>query len=193
MRLVTLLPAALLAGAPVAFPPLIPVASAACPGAEVVFARGRLEPPGAGAVGDAFVGALRSKTQMSVGVYGVNYPANITVGGGASDMSAHVQSMAGSCPGTRMVLGGYSLGAEVVDLATCCRIPPGVDQHVAAVALFGNATRRPAPAFAAKTIDQCAPGDPICGNGRNWPSHLQPSYIDSGLVDQAAGFVAGKL
>jgi cutinase len=27
----------------------------------------------------------------------------------------------------------------------------------------------------------------------NWPSHLQPSYIDSGLVDQAAGFVAGKL
>jgi len=27
----------------------------------------------------------------------------------------------------------------------------------------------------------------------HWSSHLQPSYITSGLVDQAAGFVAGKL
>jgi cutinase len=100
-----------------------------------------------------------------------------------------------------MVLGGYSLGAEVADLVTGGRqafgftnpLPPGVDQHIAAVALFGNGTRRVTPAFAGKTIDQCAAGDPICGRGRNWPSHLQPSYIDSGLVDQAASFVAGKL
>jgi cutinase len=193
MRLVTLLAAALLAGAPVAFPTLIPLASAACPDAEVVFARGRVEPPGVGAVGDAFVGSLRGKTRMSIGVYGVNYPANITVGSGATDMAAHVASMANTCPNTREVLGGYSLGAEVVDLATCCRMAPGMDQHVAAVVLFGNGTHGVPPAYAAKTIDQCAPGDPICGNGRNWPSHLQPSYIDSGLVDQAAGFVAGKL
>jgi cutinase len=27
----------------------------------------------------------------------------------------------------------------------------------------------------------------------HWSSHLQPSYITSGLVDQAASFVAGKL
>ena len=99
------------------------------------------------------------------------------------------------------VLGGYSLGAEVADLVTGGRpgfgftnpLPPGIDQHVAAVALFGNGTRGSAPAFAGKTIDQCAPGDPICGRGMNWPSHLQPSYIDSGLVDQAASFVAGRL
>ncbi|MEE2853107.1 MAG: cutinase family protein [Actinomycetota bacterium] len=180
---------------------LIPAASAACPDAEVVFARGREEPPGAGAVGDAFVNSLRGKTRMSVGVYGVNYPANITTVSGANDMSAHVQFMAASCPNTRIVLGGYSLGAEVADLVTGGRaafgftnpLPPGVDQHIAAVALFGNGTRRLAPAFAGKTIDQCAAGDPICGRGTNWPSHLQPSYIDSGLVDQAASFVAGKL
>jgi cutinase len=172
---------------------LIPAVSAACPDAEVVFARGREEPPGVGAVGDAFVNSLRAKTPKSVGVYGVNYPANITTGGGADDISAHVQSMAKSCPNTRIVLGGYSLGAEVVDRATWGGLPPGVDQHVAAVALFGNGTRGLAPAFAGKTIDQCAAGDPICGRGLNWPSHLQPSYIDSGLVDQAAGFVAGKL
>jgi cutinase len=171
----------------------IPVASAACPDAEVVFARGREEPPGVGAVGDAFVNSLRGKTRRSVGVYGVNYPANITVDTGANDIGGHVQFMANNCPNTREVLGGYSLGAEVVDLAMSSRIPPGVDQHVAAVALFGNGSRRIAPAFAGKTIDQCAPGDPICGRGLVWAAHLQPSYINSGLVDQAAGFVAGRL
>jgi cutinase len=183
---------------------LIPAASAACPDAEVVFARGREEPPGVGAVGDALVNSLRSKVRMSVGVYGVNYPADLSAASGANDMSAHVQSMAGSCPNTRMVLGGYSLGAVAADLVTGVNypafgftnpLPPGMDQHIAAVALFGNGTKRlgPTPAFAGKTIDQCADGDPICGRGLNWPSHLQPSYLGSGLVDQAASFIAGKL
>jgi cutinase len=208
-RVLSLAAAALLAAAlvialaatPLPIAALIPAVSAACPDVEVVFARGREEPPGVGAVGDALVNSLRGKTRMSVGVYGVNYPANISTGSGANDMSAHVQSMARSCPNTRMVLGGYSLGAEVADLVTGGRaafgftnpLPPGMDQHIAAVALFGNGTRRLAPAFAGKTIDQCAAGDPICGRGTNWPSHLQPAYIDSGLVDQAASFVAGKL
>jgi cutinase len=170
-----------------------PAASAACPDAEVVFARGREEPPGVGAVGDAFVSSLRAKTPKSVGVYGVNYPANITTGGGANDISDHVQFMAKSCPNTRIVIGGYSLGAEVVDRALVGGFPRDADQHVAAVVLFGNGTRGFAPAFAGRTIDQCAQGDPICGRGTNWPSHLQPSYIGSGLVDQAAGFAAGRL
>src|ERR1700758_149342 len=175
------------------FPAAIPAASAACPDAEVVFARGREEPPGLGAVGDALVNSLRGKTRRSVGAYGVDYPANITVDSGANDMAGHVQFMAQNCPNTREVLGGYSLGAEVADLATWSRIPPGVDQHVAAVALFGNGSRHIAPAFAGKTIDQCAAGAPICGRGTVWSAHLQPSYIGSGLVDQAAGFVAGRL
>ncbi|WP_231971416.1 cutinase family protein, partial [Mycobacterium sp. E3198] len=105
----------------------IPAASAACPDAEVVFARGREEPPGVGAVGDAFVNALRGKTRKSIGVYGVNYPANITTGSGANDIGAHVESMARTCPNTRIVLGGYSLGAEVVDRAMWGGLPPGMD------------------------------------------------------------------
>jgi cutinase len=37
-------------------------------------------------------------------------------------------------------------------------------------------------------------GDPICSGGdAQWSSHLQPAYIDSGLVDQAANLVAGRL
>jgi cutinase len=52
-------------------PAAIPVASAACPGAEVVFARGREEPPGVGFVGDALVDSLRAKVHMPVGAYGI--------------------------------------------------------------------------------------------------------------------------
>jgi cutinase len=190
--------------------PLAPRAWADCPGAEVVFARGREEPPGLGAVGDALVNSLRSKVRMPVGAYGVNYPADISAAKGANDMSAHVQSMATSCPNTREVLGGYSLGAAAADLVIALTqpgfgftnpLPPGMDQHVAAVALFGNGTRRIlgpvpgfSPAFAGKTIEECAGGDPICGGGAaQWSSHLQGAYLDSGLVDQAANFVAGKL
>jgi len=175
---------------------LIPVASAACPDAEVVFARGRLEPPGVGAIGDALVNALRSKTARSVGVYGVNYVADLDAAEGARDIGAHVRSMARDCPNTRMVVGGYSLGATAADLfARANSLPPDINRHVAAVVLFGNGTRRlgPAPAYAGRTIDQCADGDPICGRGLNWDSHLQPSYLGSGLIDQAAGIVAGRL
>jgi cutinase len=186
-----------------------PAPSAACPGAEVVFARGREEPPGAGLVGDALVNSLRSKVNMPIGSYGVNYPADVDPATGANDMSDHVQYMAKTCPNTREVLGGYSLGAASADLVIALTkpgfgfnnpLPRGLDQHIAAVALFGNGTQRVlgpvpgfSPAFAGKTIDQCASGDPICSNGTTWSSHLQPSYINSGLVDQAAGFIAGRL
>jgi cutinase len=184
------------AAMPVPTAPLIPVASAQCPDAEVVFARGRQEPPGVGAVGDVFVNALRSKTPMSIGVYGVNYVADTDAAAGATDMRMRVQSMAKSCPNTRMVLGGYSLGATAADLMTRAnRLSSSERQHVAAVVMFGNGARRlgPAPAYADRTIDQCADGDPICGRGFNWDSHLQPSYIGSGLIDQAAGYIAGML
>src|SRR5690242_11356110 len=115
-RALTLVAAPLLATAAVIAPvistaPPIPTASASCPDVEVVFARGRQEPPGVGQIGDALVNALRSQTSLSVGVYGVNYPADLSAASGADDMRAHAQSMASSCPNTRLVLGGYSLGA----------------------------------------------------------------------------------
>ncbi len=191
----------------------LPRASAACPDVEVDFARGREEAPGVGAVGQAFVTSLQRKVpHKTIGAYGVNYPADVSVTKGSNDMSAHVQSMAAGCPNTRLVLGGYSLGAAAADVVVAMNqpgfgytdpLPPTLDQHVAAVALFGNATQRvvgavpgPGPGFAGKIIDLCAPGDPICTpgiQGLQWHSHLQPSYIDSGLVNQAASFVAGKL
>jgi cutinase len=203
-----------LLGAPAPAPiSVIPTASAACPDVEVDFARGREEAPGVGAVGQAFINDLQKRVpHKTIGAYGVNYPADVSVTKGSNDMSSHAQSMAASCPNTRLVLGGYSLGAAAADVVVAMNqpgfgytnpLPPPVDQHVAAVALFGNATQKvvgavpgPSPAFAGKIIDLCAAGDPICTGAvqdLHWHSHLQPSYIDSGLVDQAANFVAGKV
>jgi len=193
-----------------------PAQAATCPQAEVIFARGAHEPPGAGLVGDAFVDALRSKTNKSVGLYAVNYSAEIDFVPGADDMSRRIQYVAANCPETRLVLGGYSLGAAVTDIVLAVPspilgfnepLPPSMNDHIAAVALFGNGTQKvfgPVseinPIFGAKTIDLCTAGDPICNNNQDpntwadeWPSHFQAAYIDSGLVDQAADFAAGRL
>lgn len=170
----------------------IPTASAACPDAEVDFARGREEAPGVGEVGQAFINSLQSKVpRMTIGSYGVNYPADVSVTKGSNDMSAHVQQMAASCPNTKLVLGGYSLGAAAADVVVAMNqpgfgytdvLPANMDQHVAAVALFGNGTQRvvgdipgPRPAYAGKIVDLCAAGDPICTPGvhdLHWSSHL---------------------
>src|SRR3954451_85002 len=89
-----------------------PVAGAAeCPDVQVVFARGTGEAPGVGPTGQAFVDALRSRVApRSFEVYPVDYPATdqwATGVDGVRDAGAHVLSMAGTCPRTKMVLGGY--------------------------------------------------------------------------------------
>ena len=200
---------------------LAPPASAApCPQVEVVFARGRTEPPGTGRIGEAFVDALRTKTSNSVGVYAVDYPADTEVIQGANDMSKHIQYMAANCPNTRLVLGGYSLGAAVADIVLGAPtsmfgytnpLPPSMNDHIAAVALFGNGTipffgpvSEVSPIYGGRTIDMCTDTDPICSGNldpndpigdaiSNWSAHQQPAYIDSGLVDQAAAFSAARL
>jgi cutinase len=196
-------------GALLIAPQLVPHASASCPGVEVVFARGTDEPPGVGKVGGAFVSALREQTRKSVGAYAVNYPANkdfLAATNGANDASTHLQQMAVNCPNTKLVLGGYSQGAAVVDIVTAAPIsalgyrqplPPQAADHVAAVALFGNPSGRAgqlmsalSPNFEGKTIDLCNPGDPICSGGTQWSSHL--SYVP-GLTNRAANFVAGRV
>jgi cutinase len=189
-------------------------AAAPCPDIEVVFARGTGEAPGIGSVGQAFVDALRSKVgERSVGVYAVNYPASSdvhnSISAGASDAGAHVQHMAANCPRTRMVLGGMSQGAGVIDLMaisapalgyTPPSIPPEVADHVAAAAVFGNPARNLpgggpltaiSPLYGPKAIDLCAPGDPFCSAGTDFYAHL--SYVQNGMVDQAADFAASRL
>lgn len=190
----------------------LPVAAEAaaqpCSDVEVVFARGTNEPPGIGIVGQAFVDALSSQVDgRSVGVYPVNYPASdnyvSSAANGSDDARAHIQDLVTGCPSTKMVLGGYSQGAAVTDLATAA-MPPQIADRVAAVALFGTPSSAfssmlaggeplptTTPAYAAKTIDLCMDGDPICSPGANMLAHV--SYVQSGMTDQAASFAATKI
>lgn len=213
------LPAAALFLAGVVVPPGTPgapaTASASCPDVEVVFARGRFESAGPGTLGNAFISSLRSKIGgRSMGTYAVKYPADTEVDVGANDMSRHVQYMANSCPNTRLVLGGYSLGAAVTDVVLAVPmsafgfdspLPEGTDQHIAAVALFGNGIQwvgpitNFSPIYNDRTIELCHGADPVCNPAdpntwkENWPQHLASAYVDAGMANQAADFVAGKL
>lgn len=182
----------------------------ACNDIEVVFARGTSELPGIGRVGEAFVGDLATRVgNRTVGAYGVNYPASwdfLTAADGANDASAHIQYVVNNCPITRLVLGGYSQGAAVMDILTSVPfpaigftnpLPPNVPNRIAAVAVFGNPTARiglpltVSPVYGTRAIDLCNLGDPVCSDGNSVPAHR--SYGPAGLTSQAAAFVAGLL
>lgn len=194
----------------------MPSASAdPCPDIEVIFARGTGAEPGLGFVGDAFVNSLRGKVGgRSVGAYAVNYPAGFdfdtSAPAGAADTAGRVQWMADNCPNTKLVLGGMSQGAGVIDLVTVdprplgrytpTPLPAHVADHVAAVAVFGNPLRDirgggPLPqmsgTYGPKSIDMCALDDPFCSTGLNFPAHF--AYIENGMVEEATNFVAGRL
>jgi cutinase len=190
-------------------PIVSPAASAdPCSDVAVVFARGTHQEPGLGNIGQAFVDSLTSQVGgRSVDVYAVNYPANDdyhnSAYAGSNDASAHVQGIVASCPNTKIVLGGYSQGSTVIDLATSA-MPPPVADHVATVALFGEPSSgfstmlwggQPLPTinplYGGKTISLCAPDDPICSGGGNIMAHV--SYIESGMTNEAATFAANRL
>ncbi|MGN7780542.1 cutinase family protein [Mycolicibacterium sp. 22603] len=195
----------------------LPAASAEpCAPVELIFARGRGEAPGIGRIGDALVGALNARLPQPVGVYAVNYPADFEVPVGANDISDRIQYMAGACPNTRLIVGGYSLGAASAALALSATqsglgfdrpLPPEMAGHVAAVVLVANITRRMVgneigPPYRERTINVCVPTDPVCGDSlptgfedlqNVWPNHWQDAYIGSGLIEQAADFAAARV
>jgi cutinase len=179
-----------------------------CSDVAVVFARGTHQEPGLGNIGQAFVDSLTSQLGgRSVDVYPVNYPANddyhTSVANGSDDASAHILNTVASCPSTRIVLGGYSQGATVIDSATTA-MPASVADHVAAVAQFGEPSSglsttlwggQPlptiSPLYSSKTLSLCAQDDPICTGGGNILAHV--SYIETGMTDQAATFAANRI
>ena len=198
-----------------------PAATAApCPDAEIVFARGTTELPGAGPTGDAFISAVRTQVDAkSVGVYAVDYPATMafsTALQGISDARAHILATVAACPATKLVLGGFSQGAAVMGFVTASVVPDGVSaddvpapmppevaNHVAAVVLFGkpsdrfmNVIKDPdvevGPNYAAKAIDLCVDNDLVCDpHGKSFSAHN--TYTEAGLVDQGATFATQRL
>jgi cutinase len=183
-----------------------------CPDVEVVFARGTNDAPGLGRPGQAFADALRAQIGgRSLTTYAVNYPASydfLAAADGATDAASRISALVASCPSTRIVLGGYSQGAAVVDMlagipplgnkvgevGSAPPLPSSLLPNVAAVAVFGNPATKfgnpvTASVFGGKAIDLCKDGDPICSRGRNPFAHSD--YVTSGMTDQAANFVAG--
>jgi cutinase len=168
---------------------------------------------------DALNARLPGKT---IDVYGVNYPASLDFGRAADgivDASNRIQTIAADCPTTKIVLGGYSQGAAVAGYITTDTVPDGfalpdglsgpmpasIASHVSAVALFGTPTPGilhlldgNAPPinigqlYAAKTLQLCAPGDPICFPG-GLDRSAHSSYKSNGMADQAADFAARQL
>jgi cutinase len=212
------LAAATLLTAPAVLPdsPALPSAAAApCPDIEVVFARGTSEAPGIGRVGQALTDALIAQAGgRTVGTYAVNYPATYDFLGaadGANDAAARIAAMAQECPDTRIVLGGYSQGAAVVDMlagipplgnrvgdiGSAPPLPGNLNGNVAGAAVFGNSSAKfgvplsSSGTFAGKAIDLCNDGDPICSDGRNPFAHT--SYERTNMPAQAAGFIVGRL
>ncbi|UWW09779.1 cutinase family protein [Mycolicibacterium brumae] len=204
--------AALVLGAIPLVTPVAPSAAADdCPAAEVVFARGTDEPAGMGRVGDAMMASLRKKTGgLNIRAYPVDYKATITQrhsGAGAKDAIKRIESTVDSCPNTKIVLGGYSQGASVVNIVAGFDgvnwgdpLPAKYMDSVVAVATFGNVSNRtggPTPTqdspLAAKSIDLCNPSDPIChdGEGNSWSGHTD-GYIPV-YTDQAATYIANVL
>ena len=179
----------------------------ACTDIEVIFARGTDEPAGIGNVGQALVDELKPMVKGStVGSYAVQYPASwdfLKAAAGANDMSRRIQDTAARCPATKMVLGGYSQGAAVVDVVATAPVsglgytkplPAAVVPRIASVVVFGNPSARlgqpltrMSPVFGARTADLCNTGDPICSQGRDFDAHVV--YPKTGLVKLAAQWV----
>ncbi|MDA2892204.1 cutinase family protein [Mycolicibacterium sp. BiH015] len=157
-----------------------------------------------------------------IAVYAVDYPATMDFAravDGVADVADHLNDMAARCPTTDIVLGGYSQGAAVSAYATSDTVPvgyplpaglseplsPAVAENVAAVALFGkpspavvNLLQHAAPpiivgsAFVGKTIELCAPEDPVCQFGSvNRAAHS--AYTTNGMAEQAADFAAAQV
>src|ERR1700730_1350783 len=168
---------------------------------------------------DALNARMPGKT---IDVYAVNYPASLNFGqtaDGIVDASNKIQSIAAHCPTTKIVLGGYSRGAALAGYTTMDSVPAGFDlpagitgpmpasvaSHVAAVVLFGtpdpwflNLVAHDAPPiptgqpYAAKTLQLCATGDPVCFPG-GLDRSAHSSYKNNGMADQAADFVGRQL
>jgi cutinase len=187
-----------------------PAQAATCSDVQLIFARGTGEAAGLGSAGKPLSTSLKSKLSgKTVSASAVNYAAaadQSSAGPGATDMTNQLTTAAAQCPGTQFVLGGYSQGASVTDIALGISttlgkgksIPTNLAGRVAAVVVFGNplgisrkTIETSSQLYGAKAKSFCNTGDPVCGNGNNILAHL--AYPTDGSVTTAATFAAGKI
>ncbi|KIM48563.1 carbohydrate esterase family 5 protein [Hebeloma cylindrosporum] len=170
-----------------------------CADVAVFFARGTTEPGTLGAIiGPGFQTALRGALGgRSLSFNGIEYPATIAGflsggdAGGARTMANSITSTANSCPNTKIVMSGYSQGAQLVHLAAA-QLSATVQNRVVAAVTFGDPNRdKSLPGvLQGRRKTFCAAGDLICtGSVIVLPSHL--SY--GANAQEAASFVVGRV
>ncbi|KAF1779185.1 Alpha/Beta hydrolase fold [Phytophthora cactorum] len=169
--------------------------TAECTDVHVIFARGSGEMPGLGICGTPLVSGIKSNLAgLSVSSYASNERRS-----GRYGHDQHVTAVAQQCPNTVFVLGGYSQGASVTDIAIGIKtmlgmgasIPEELAPRIKAIVTFGNPLKlmgqtieRSSQLYGSKAIEFCNLGDPVCANGFNTMAHI--TYPMDGSVTKAA-------
>lgn len=174
----------------------------ACRPVTVIYARGTTQEGNVGSSdseGPTFFNALASRLggASRLAIQGVTYPANVfgfLAGGdadGATLMFDLINRAITQCPSTKIVVSGYSQGAQLVHTATQ-RLSAAAAAKVSAVVTFGDADRDESfgRVAASKVLIICHEGDNICDNGIIITPQHRNYEIDA---PAAAAFVASKV
>ncbi|KAE9965348.1 hypothetical protein EG328_009799 [Venturia inaequalis] len=178
-----------------------------CKPVTLIFARGTTEPGNMGlTVGPPLAASMQKAFGADkVAIQGVDYAADIAGAGtgalapqdadGAKAMVALVMKVASACPSSKVVLSGYSQGAEQVRGALMDMPVGGAGiKMVSSVVTFGDPLRKDnfANIEQAKTKVNCAAGDQVC-NELFLISAAHLSYGVNGDVDSSVAFVKSAM
>jgi cutinase len=133
----------------------------------------------------------------NLAIQGVIYPADIPaffLGGsliGTYVLSSLINSTISRCPSTKMVVSGYSQGAQIVH-NSLSSLPSNITDRISSVVLFGDPKNGTAIQGVAseKVMTFCHAGDDICKGGDVVAmAHL--NYSQNAM--EAAGFALGGM
>jgi acetylxylan esterase len=101
-----------------AMPASATASTGSCPAVQLIVARASTESPGDGVIG-ALATLIQGDVNATVGNEAVVYPATLTnyassVAKGDSAMATDIENAVSSCPNEKIILLGYSQGAQVV-------------------------------------------------------------------------------
>ncbi|WP_203830284.1 cutinase family protein [Actinoplanes palleronii] len=140
--------------------------AAGCPAVQIFVTRASTEAPGTGIIGSLATAVTRGSTQK-IAVEATDYPALLnpyqpSVAAGTRALTEQLTGEVAACPGTKIVMMGYSQGAHVIGdvLAGTGRaagftrfaaVSTAITDHVAAVVLMGDPRFVPGKSFNAGT------------------------------------------